>query len=246
MPIRKLPSAGFVVGVIAIILTLGGTAVAAKLITGKQIKNGSIQAKDLSKKVRSKLAATGGAGQTGAAGVAGNVGPAGPAGPVGPQGPTGAKGADGGAGPKGADGAPGAKGDKGDPSTAGRFVEDVTSNPVGLAANTNTEIAAVELDVPDDAKYAYVAGSANFSLASADANVVLWVTANANCTTQNQPAFDSVPAMKQISVSNDNMFETPVAGNKTFRLCARSSVAIQPGFPKIIVLTVADSGLPVV
>lgn len=54
-----------------------GTATAAQMITGKQIKNGSITAKDLSKGLRKQL------------GVPGPVGPAGPSGPVGPAGPAG-------------------------------------------------------------------------------------------------------------------------------------------------------------
>lgn len=54
-----------------------GTATAAQMITGKQIKNGSITAKDLSKGLRKQL------------GVPGPVGRAGPSGPVGPAGPAG-------------------------------------------------------------------------------------------------------------------------------------------------------------
>ena len=54
-----------------------GTATAAQMITGKQIRNGSITAKDLSKGLRAQL------------GVPGPVGPAGASGPVGPAGPAG-------------------------------------------------------------------------------------------------------------------------------------------------------------
>ena len=54
-----------------------GTATAAQMITGKQIRNGSITAKDLSKGLRAQL------------GVPGPAGPSGPSGPVGPAGPAG-------------------------------------------------------------------------------------------------------------------------------------------------------------
>jgi hypothetical protein len=76
---------------------MSGTAVAAKLITGKQIannsiagadvKNGSLQSKDLSAKARAAL--------KGAAGPQGAQGPAGPAGPSGAQGAAGAPGVSG-------------------------------------------------------------------------------------------------------------------------------------------------------
>jgi hypothetical protein len=66
-----------------------GTATAAKLITGKDIKNGSIARKDLNTAVRAELSEPA------------KPGPQGPAGPQGPVGPAGAKGA---TGPPGAPG----------------------------------------------------------------------------------------------------------------------------------------------
>jgi hypothetical protein len=72
--------------VLGLAVATAGTATAAKLITGKQIKNGSIARKDLSTGVRAELSETAKPGAQGAAG---------PAGPAGPQGPAGAKGADG-------------------------------------------------------------------------------------------------------------------------------------------------------
>jgi hypothetical protein len=80
---RKLiPSGSVVVAVVALLVAMSGSAVAASLITGEQIKDGTIQAKDLSKKTRAKLAATAG-------------GVRGPVGPAGPQGDPGANGRDG-------------------------------------------------------------------------------------------------------------------------------------------------------
>ena len=99
--VRK-PSPAMVVAVIALIAAMGGSAVAASLITSKQIKNGTIQTADISKKAKRALK--------------GNRGPAGPAGPVGPAGPAGAQGA------KGETGAQGLQGDKGNTGDAGTAV----------------------------------------------------------------------------------------------------------------------------
>jgi hypothetical protein len=55
----------------------GGTATAAKLITGKDIKNGSITIKDLSPQLRAKLATSPQAGAKGDPGERGDTGPKG-------------------------------------------------------------------------------------------------------------------------------------------------------------------------
>jgi hypothetical protein len=86
---------GVTLGVAALFVALNGPAVAAdsaqavarKVITGKQIKDGSIQTKDLSKKTRAALR-----GRTGPQGPAGTQGPAGPQGPAGAQGAQGVQG----------------------------------------------------------------------------------------------------------------------------------------------------------
>ena len=81
------------VAVLVLVLTLGGTAAAAKLITGKQIKDGSIGAADLSKKAKKSLKGkTGAPGSTGAAGAKGEAGAAGAAGAKGDAGAAGAAG----------------------------------------------------------------------------------------------------------------------------------------------------------
>src|SRR3954470_10525714 len=76
------PSGSMVVAVVALLVALSGSAVAASLITSKQIKDGTIQTKDLAKTARASLK-----------GKAGPAGPAGPVGPAGPNGDTGAAGA---------------------------------------------------------------------------------------------------------------------------------------------------------
>ena len=88
-----------IVAMIALAVALSGTAIAGttKLITGSQIKNGTIKLADINSSAKMALK-----GQAGA---------------VGAQGPQGAQGSQGPAGPQGA---PGAKGDTGATGTPGR------------------------------------------------------------------------------------------------------------------------------
>jgi len=89
---NRFGSAGVILGVIALILALGGTALAAKgALTSKQKKE--------VKKIAQKYAGKDGA--PGAQGPAGPAGPAGPRGEVGPKGNTGEKGDTGEEGPEG-------------------------------------------------------------------------------------------------------------------------------------------------
>jgi len=99
---RKIAShvRGHFVAYLALFFALGGTSMAAvnalpkNSVGSSQIKNGSIQKVDISKRTVSSLR-----------------------GLRGPRGPAGATGAAGSTGATGATGAPGAKGDKGDPGT---------------------------------------------------------------------------------------------------------------------------------
>lgn len=68
---------------LGVAIATAGSATAARLITGKQVKDGSISSKDLSKAIRAQLA------------KAGRPGPAGPAGAAGAKGDAGAQGAPG-------------------------------------------------------------------------------------------------------------------------------------------------------
>src|SRR4051812_30728075 len=78
---------GLVLGLLAIFVALDGPAVAAGLITSKQIKDGTIQTKDISKPARQALSGQQGpAGEPGAAGPQGDAGPPGPEGEPGPAG----------------------------------------------------------------------------------------------------------------------------------------------------------------
>src|SRR3954447_4931968 len=104
---RYRPSGAMLVALLALVMATTGSAVAASLITSKQIKDGTIQTKDISKKAQKTL--KGKAGATGPAGAAGAAGAAGPAGPAGAQ------------------GAKGDKGDAGAPGTAVAYAHVMTN-----------------------------------------------------------------------------------------------------------------------
>jgi len=103
--VRSFLKPGTVLGVIAVVIAMTGTAVAGSLITSVTIKDGTIKARDirkgtitddrLSADVRDQLAETG---EDGADGPAGPRGPQGVQGDSGPQGPRGERGV---AGPAG-------------------------------------------------------------------------------------------------------------------------------------------------
>jgi hypothetical protein len=75
------------VALLALVMASTGSAVAASLITSKQIKDGTIQTKDISKKAQTALK-----GKTGTTGAQGAQGPQGDTGPKGDQGVKGDKG----------------------------------------------------------------------------------------------------------------------------------------------------------
>jgi len=70
--LRRRPSPGLIVGIIAVVIAGTGSAIAASQITSKQIKNGTIQLVDISKSAR--LALQGGRGPQGAPGTPGAPG----------------------------------------------------------------------------------------------------------------------------------------------------------------------------
>ena len=123
---------------LGLLIATAGTATAAKLITGKQIKDGTITQKDLAKALRKQLAKTGTPGA------------------IGPQGPA------------GANGAPGARGDKGLPgsvissglrkltTTPGSSVDLLSVGPItwsarcvdlGGAFSVQVSVASTQTDV---------------------------------------------------------------------------------------------------
>lgn len=111
-PRIKRPSNGTVIAVIALFVALSGSATAAVVINGKQIKKGTISEARLSKALKKKLKSK----SVNAAPVAGATGSTGPQGVRGPQGNNGS---DGSPGPQGAKGDQGVKGEQGDTGDAG-------------------------------------------------------------------------------------------------------------------------------
>ena len=131
-------------GAIALTLVLTTGALAAKrflitssaqvapgVLTGKDIKDGSLSASVLSSAAKAALRGT-----PGPAGVQGPVGPAGPVGVAGPRGFTGADGFDGLDGVDGVDGVDGAQGVKGDVGPQGPQGEVGPRGAAGTAAVT--------------------------------------------------------------------------------------------------------------
>jgi hypothetical protein len=123
------------IGVVAFALGAAGTAGAAvKLLTGKNIKDGSIEVVDLSKKAQTSLK--------------GKAGPAGPAGLAGAAGPAGAPGAAGATGPAGAGGTPGSPGTNGTPGSSG--VAGPTIFASSMAANNGHQTPGAGNNAGDD------------------------------------------------------------------------------------------------
>jgi hypothetical protein len=116
----RRPSNALIVAAVAVGFSVTGTAVAHGLITSHDIRNHTIELRDISPRALAYLH-----GQRGPAGPRGPVGRTGARGPAGPAGRTGAKGATGPTGPTGktgATGAMGATGAAGGPLDAKRIV----------------------------------------------------------------------------------------------------------------------------
>jgi len=125
--------------IVSAIVTAGATAGVTTLITSKQIKDHTIQLRDLS-----------------ASAVHGLHGQSGARGPAGPRGDTGAAGGVGPAGPQGPKGDPGVQGPKGDPGASnGLYVRgssvvvvdqgqgDANPTPLDVACNPGDLIVSV-------------------------------------------------------------------------------------------------------
>ncbi len=96
-PRRRLPQPATVLAGIAVFAVLAGTATAATVIDGKQVKRGTISGKQIKNRSLALKELRKGAvnklrGQTGPAGPAGAQGPAGPQGIAGPKGAAGPQG----------------------------------------------------------------------------------------------------------------------------------------------------------
>lgn len=117
--------------VLGLVVATAGTATAGKLITGKQIKNGSITKKDLSSAIRAQLA------------EAGRPGPQGATGPIGPM------------GPKGDKGDPGAPGNDGAPGTALAYAYVTDAGDVDPSLSKNIPAGNVHFGATDSGVYCF-------------------------------------------------------------------------------------------
>jgi hypothetical protein len=123
--VKRRPSPALVVALVALFVAFSGTATAALVMTGKNIKDGTITGKDVQNR-------TLGTNKLSKKAVASLIGQRGPAGPAGPQGPKGEAGVQGVQGPKGDTGPAGPQGPKGDTGVA----------------HITTRIAGINLDGP--------------------------------------------------------------------------------------------------
>jgi hypothetical protein len=144
-----------IVAIIAVVLATTGSAFAARaLITGADIKDGSITRADLSGKTIKSLRGQRGpagingrdgfAGPEGPQGSTGPEGPRGPAGPAGPQGQKGTTGDTGARGPQGATGPQGPQGDlgpQGNPGTPGTPGQSLVFNAAVGPTDAGTPLA---------------------------------------------------------------------------------------------------------
>ena len=149
------PSPAVLLSTLALFVALGGDSLAQdgflaakKLLTGKQVKDGSLTGKDI--RNRSLLAAdfkkgalpagpTGPAGPAGPAGVAGAAGGQGPMGPAGAKGSMGEAGAEGPTGPKGSMGEAGAEGPTGPKGSTGEAGAEGPTGPKGSTGEAGAE-----------------------------------------------------------------------------------------------------------
>jgi hypothetical protein len=128
-----------VVSMLALFVALGGSATAAVLITGKNVKDATLTGKDI------KDNSVGSADIRDGDLVAKDFKPGQlPAGARGPQGDTGAKGDPGAKGDQGAKGDPGAKGDQGDRGPAGDG--GTVTTVAGIEFRTNSNAVVVNGD----------------------------------------------------------------------------------------------------
>lgn len=144
---------GVIIASIAVILALGGTALAAAKLNGTQKK----EVEKISKKFAGKPGATGAAGPAGAQGPGGAQGPAGaagakgatgPTGPTGTSGTTGPTGPTGTTGPTGATGATGPTGPTGSPWTAGGTLPPGATETGAWATGIGTGKAPAAISFP--------------------------------------------------------------------------------------------------
>ncbi len=153
------------VAIAGLALGAAATAGAASLIDGSRIKDGTIEAKKLSKKARATL--KGARGPRGLRGLTGTTGAQGPAGAGGPQGPAGPGGS---AGASGTNGTPGASGVAGPSIVMGTMGFPNFAVPGG--GNTGT-LATAQVPIPAGSSYTAKSFVVRTTVAPGGANQVI-------------------------------------------------------------------------
>ena len=154
--LRQRPPSAMVIACLALSIALGGTASAAVLITGKEVKDGSLSGRDIANRSLTGLdvrdrsltpldfngSVQGPAGTAGPQGPKGDGGQQGPAGASGPQGPKGDRGEQGPAGASGPAGPAGPAGTQGPSGVSGwEFrTAGVDINPRAAASHTQWQV----------------------------------------------------------------------------------------------------------
>lgn len=134
----RRPRVGIIVACLALTVALGGTATAAGLISGNQIKNNTITAKKLKKnsvtrkQIRNRSITRAKLAPATIRSLKGNRGPEGPRGDTGAAGPAGAT---------------GATGPQGEPGAAG-VVEPIYAASGNVNVPANTGLTVLTVDVP--------------------------------------------------------------------------------------------------
>ncbi len=137
-----------IAGLVVALVAGGGTAVAAKLITSRDIADGTIQKADLSPSVKNEL------------------GKPGPRGPVGPQGPRGYTGAQGQQGQQGQQGEPGQDGKDGKDAMFGAVYRVANYSNGGGGRAT---VACADTDA-ESQQYTAISGGAHVEVAAGHTN----------------------------------------------------------------------------
>ena len=142
--LRQRPSSAMVIACLALSIALGGTASAAVLITGKEVKDGSLSGRDIANRSLTGLDVR----DRSLTPLDFNGSVQGPAGAAGPQGP---KGDGGQQGPAGASGPQGPKGDRGEQGLAGASGPAGPAGPAGTQGPSGVsgwEYRTARLDIP--------------------------------------------------------------------------------------------------
>jgi hypothetical protein len=134
--LRSLAHPSTVLATIAVVAATGGVGYAAAKITSADIRDGTIQTRDIAPTARKALTGkTGRTGSAGAPGIAGQPGTVGPQGPKGDPGPKGDKGDPGLQGPPGAGAARLVRKTSAAPFFAGTGLVTVLTVPIGDAGS---------------------------------------------------------------------------------------------------------------